>query len=73
MIMEILDFVFSSFWRWLGSMTMLYVIVHYFVYLLNSFVRHRTIRKLGYPPPHCNCDGQIHNFADIGKPNDDEE
>ena len=57
--MTALEFVFSNFWNWLGFMTVLYIIVYLIVDMINRIVRHRTLRKIGYPPEHCNADGEF--------------
>lgn len=52
-MIAVLDFIFSSFWTWAGSMTLLYVLTVFITNILNMFMYHRTIRKIGYPPSHC--------------------
>jgi Na+/serine symporter len=32
---------------------------HYFVALVNRIFRHWNIRKHGYPPAHCDADGDF--------------
>ena len=51
--MMILEFIFRNFLTWLGAMSMLYLITNFFTNLLNNFMYHRTVRKIGYPPSHC--------------------
>lgn len=52
--MKILEFIFTDFLHWLGSMTILYLIIHFIVNLLNNFMRYRVLMKHGYSP----CDGE---------------
>lgn len=52
-MIAVLDFIFSSFWIWAGSMALLYILTVFITNILNMFMYHRTIRKIGYPPPHC--------------------
>lgn len=52
-MIEILDFIFTNFWIWLGSMILFYILTRFIVGLINTFMYHRTIRKIGYPPAHC--------------------
>jgi len=49
-MIDILDFIFSSFWVWLGFMVFLYILTHFFVGVLNTIMYHKTLRKIGYPP-----------------------
>jgi len=52
-MIEILDFIFSGFWIWLGFMVLVYILTRFIVSVLNNFMYHRTVRKIGYPPSHC--------------------
>lgn len=52
-MIEILNFIFSSFWIWAGFMALVYILTRFIVGILNTFMYHRTIRKIGYPPSHC--------------------
>jgi hypothetical protein len=47
---KILEFIFIDFWHWLGTMTILYVTLHFIVSFLNNFMYYRTVRRVGYPP-----------------------
>jgi hypothetical protein len=57
--MEILEFIFSSFWTWLGCMIILYVPFDFIFKMYNRTLRHWNIRKHGYPPSHCDADGDF--------------
>jgi hypothetical protein len=72
-MIKILNFIFQNFWTWAGSMVILYIIVNFIIRIINACLRHRTLRKIGYPPPHCDSDGRYHNIGDIGDPADDEK
>ena len=52
-MIEVLDFMFQSFWVWLGCAAILYIITNFIVSILNTYMCHRTVRKVGYPPSHC--------------------
>lgn len=61
--METLKFIFSSFWIWLGF-TFTFTSVLYATYKLIAFIcnrglRHRVLMKHGYPPEHCDADGDF--------------
>lgn len=43
------------------------VIVRVTITLPNRILRHMNIRKLGYPPAHCDADGDfLKNFQKLG-------
>jgi hypothetical protein len=70
--MEALKFIFSSFWIWLGF-TLLFTSVLYATYriiflMYNRTLRHRVLMKHGYPPVHCDADG---DFNPDNETNDD--
>lgn len=51
-----------NFWQfasqhWFIALAMVWVIAAYAFYIANRIVRHLNIRKHGYPPPHCDADG----------------
>lgn len=57
--MELFEFTFKSFWHFIG-MTILFTGVANFLFLMwNRFWRHMNIRKHGYPPEHCDADGDF--------------
>ena len=60
-MLEILQFIFSGFWIFLGFMilwtTTVSVIAKLIFVLYNRTWRHWNIRKLGYPPIYCDADG----------------
>jgi hypothetical protein len=66
---ELFEFVLSNFWIWLGFILILEEILRFFVILANRIMRHWTIRKHGYPPAHCDADG---DFRPIKKAKTDE-
>lgn len=71
--MKILDFIFQNFWIWAGSMAALWIIVHYFVLLINIFLRFFILRKYGYPPEYCDVDGDFHQIKKIEIPDTSNE
>lgn len=58
-IMTLLEFIFSSFWIWLGLMVILTTFFYWTYALYSRYLRHRLLKKLGYPPKHCNVDGDL--------------
>lgn len=62
-IMEILKFIFSSFWVFLGSLMFAGLILHYTIHYIfkfyNRFMRMLMVRKQGWPPAHLDADGDF--------------
>ena len=57
--MEILQFIFSNFWIWLGFVIILSIPLTFIFRVYNRTLRHRNIMKNGYPPEHCDADGDF--------------
>lgn len=57
--MDFLNFMFQSFWHFLGCALILALFLNFIEFLYNRFWRHWNIRKHGYPPVHCDADGEI--------------
>jgi len=64
--MEYLEFALSSFWRFAGSIVILSIICTTICFplrivflLYNRHLRHQNILKHGYPPAHCDADGDF--------------
>ncbi len=62
-MLDILKFVLSDFWIFIGFYLILNCILYYFINLIfkiyNRTLRHRNILKYGYPPAHCDADGDF--------------
>lgn len=65
--MELIKFMFSGFWVFVGFMIILSAILKFMFLMWNRFVRHLNIRKHGWPPEYCDADG------DFRKDDEDEE
>ncbi len=55
--MEIINFIFKSFWHFIGFIIILCIVTDFLMALYNRFWRHWTLLKHGYPPHHCDADG----------------
>ena len=64
---EFFNIIFTNFWMWLGFVIIFGMILNFIFKLYNRALRHRHIMKYGYPPEHCDADG---DFPQI---NDDDE
>ena len=56
---EFFEFVLSNFWIWLGFILILGETLNFLVKIVNRIMRHCNIRKHGYPPAHCDADGDF--------------
>ena len=58
-MIEYLEFMFSGFWVFIGCFMVLTVPFRVITYIYNRTLRHWNIRKHGYPPEHCDADGDF--------------
>ena len=56
---ELFQFLLSNFWIWLGFLIILGTVLGYFNKLVKIILRYLTIRRHGYPPDHCDADGDF--------------
>lgn len=57
--MKYLEFMFSGFWTFIGCTLILSGAGNLIMFIWNRFWRHFNIRKHGYPPIHCDADGDF--------------
>lgn len=57
--MEILQFIFSSFWHFAGTCVILSGAANFIFAMWKRFLRHLDIKKNGWPPDHCDADGDF--------------
>ncbi len=59
----IIGSVSGGFWNFIGYWMMIYLFLSVpfklIQFAINRPLRHRTIRKHGYPPAHCDADGDF--------------
>jgi hypothetical protein len=58
-MLELLEFIFSSFWTWAGTAILIGLPLDFILKIYNRTLRHWNIRKHGYPPSHCDADGDF--------------
>jgi len=58
-LITLLQFVFQSFWHFIGSVIILGTVLRFQMFIWNRFWRHWTLRKQGYPPTWCDADGDF--------------
>lgn len=56
-MLEILQFVFSGFWIWVGFCIASGAVLEFLWKCWNRFLRHLNVRKHGWPPEHLDADG----------------
>lgn len=56
-IMIILEFMFKSIGHFLGCLVLIGGFANWSFLMWNRLLRSFTLRKHGYPPPHCDADG----------------
>jgi hypothetical protein len=54
--MEILHFIFSGFWVFIGICILLNIILDGFYQIIKSILNRQIIKKYGYPPENFNID-----------------
>jgi hypothetical protein len=57
--MQYLEFTFRNIWHFIGVFALLAVVLDFILKMWNRFWRHWNIRKHGYPPIHCDADGDF--------------
>lgn len=62
--MEIIKFIFSDFWIWLGFVLILSGFGDFILKMYNQTLRHINIKKHNYPPEHCDVDGILKTSED---------
>lgn len=56
---QIFEIAFSGLWQFIGMCIILSGIGTFLLTIWNRFWRHWNIRKHGYPPSHCDADGDF--------------
>jgi hypothetical protein len=54
-----IEVAFSGFWPFVGVVILLAMLINLVFMLWNRLMRHLSIRKHGWPPPHCDADGDF--------------
>lgn len=58
-MLEILQLALSGFWQFVGTGLLLSLVLQFLFLCWNRLWRHMNIRKQGYPPMHCDADGDF--------------
>jgi hypothetical protein len=56
--MEVIEYIFSSFWTWLGSMLLIGVLLSNTLKLIKYLLSLLIISFRGYPPDNCDAMGE---------------
>jgi hypothetical protein len=62
---EILQFLLSDFWIWVGFVIILSGVFNFIINLIKIIMRQSNIRKHGYPPAHCDANGDFHKPTEL--------
>lgn len=54
-----LELALNNFWSFWGTVILLSIISTFIMNTINRILRHWNIHKHGYPPPHCDGDGDF--------------
>lgn len=58
-IVRVVEIIFGGFWSGFIGLFMFAVTLNFFMNIWNRTLRHWNIRKHGYPPAHCDADGDF--------------
>lgn len=64
---HIIELALESFWHFIGTCILLWMllilpmqyIINFMMNSIHKVIRAETIRKMGYPPKHCDADGDF--------------
>ncbi|MDQ7818710.1 MAG: hypothetical protein RDU14_16915 [Melioribacteraceae bacterium] len=56
---NLLKIALNDFWSFLGTVILISLPLNFILKMWNRFFRHWNIRKHGYPPSHCDADGEF--------------
>lgn len=56
-----------------GVLVALYMFGRFWMFIWNRLMRHLNIRKHGWPPPHCDADGDFAEVEEEGEEDEDSE
>jgi hypothetical protein len=66
--MKTLEFILGSFWHWAGFMAILTTVLYFgcnlILQIVHKLIRQSTLKKLGYPPVHCDADDDFCEIDD---------
>lgn len=57
--MELVKFIFQDFWHFIGAAMLIGIPFNFLFKIWNRYLRSRNIRAHGYPPAHCDADGDF--------------
>lgn len=57
--MKFFEFILGDFWVFIGFVILFGMVLDFILKFYNRTMRHWNIRKHGYPPQHCDADGDF--------------
>ncbi len=58
-MIEYIKFMFSGFWIFFGHLILIAMFLQFIITIHNRLFRYFNICKYGYPPEHCDADGDF--------------
>lgn len=62
-MISLIKYALADFWTFIGFLIILYLVLYFptnlILQIIHKLIRQRTIAKHGYPPPHCDADGDF--------------
>lgn len=58
-MIEVFKLALSGFWAFWGVLIILALLCNFILQIIHKIIRAITISKHGYPPPHCDGDGDF--------------
>lgn len=58
-MVEIFRIASANLFGFIAVILIIYIPCRYAWKICNRYWRHKTIQKMGYPPPHCDADGDF--------------
>jgi|JI61114BRNA_FD_contig_31_6619637_length_319_multi_3_in_0_out_0_1 hypothetical protein len=66
-MLDLLTFMFQDLAHFIGCVILLSGLGNFIYLMWNRFWRYLSIRTNGYPPPHCDADGDLREETDTKK------
>lgn len=63
-MLEVIQFIFSDFWVWVGCVILLVIVLQFFTNVWCRFVRTIKVLCRGWPPSHLDADGDWKSQAE---------
>jgi hypothetical protein len=62
--MELIKLILSDFWYFIAFLIIFGMIITFIYKIFNRILRHYSLMKHGYPPEHCDADGELPEMSE---------